>query len=97
MNKILLMALVLGTLSTTNVLAATDMATTISSTSSNTATSEAKTHHTKAYGMQSVTAVPISMIIARYYSKVMVLLFSLALRNKQNMKPSSLPLNTLKI
>ena len=34
MNKILLMALVLGTLSTTNVLAATDMATTISSTSS---------------------------------------------------------------
>lgn len=30
MNKILLMALVLGTLSTTNVLAATDMATTIS-------------------------------------------------------------------
>ena len=41
MNKILLMALVLGTLSTTNVLAATDMATTISSTSSTTATSEA--------------------------------------------------------
>ena len=29
MNKILLMALVLGTLSTTNVLAATDMTTTI--------------------------------------------------------------------
>lgn len=51
MNKILLMALVLGTLSTTNVLAATDMATTISSTSSATATSEAKTHQTEAYGM----------------------------------------------
>ena len=30
-NKILLMALVLGTLSTTNALAATDMATTMSS------------------------------------------------------------------
>lgn len=58
MNKILLMALVLGTLSTTNVLAATDMTTTISSTSSNTAISEAKTHQTEAYGMQSVTAVP---------------------------------------
>ena len=43
MNKILLIALVLGTLSTTNVLAAT-----ISSTSSNTATSEVKTHQTEA-------------------------------------------------
>ena len=51
MNKILLMALVLGTLSTTNVLAATDMATTISSTNSTTATSEVKTHQTEAYGM----------------------------------------------
>ena len=58
MNKILLMALVLGTLSTTNVLAATDMATTISSTNSTTATSEVKTHQTEAYGMQSVTAMP---------------------------------------
>lgn len=74
MNKILLMALVLGTLSTTNVLAATDMATTISSTSSATATSEAKTHQTEAYGMQSVTAVPkiygdgekIAAIIIKY-------------------------------
>ena len=56
MNKILLMALVLGTLSTTNVLAATDMATT--STNSTTATSEVKTHQTEAYGMQSVTAMP---------------------------------------
>lgn len=44
MNKILLMALVLGTLSTTNVLAAADIATTISSTNSTTATSEVKTH-----------------------------------------------------
>lgn len=58
MNKILLMTLVLGTLSTTNVLAATDMATTISSTNSTTATSEVKTHQTEAYGMQSVTAMP---------------------------------------
>lgn len=46
MNKILLMALVLGTLSTTNILAATDMATTISSTNSISATSEIKTHQT---------------------------------------------------
>jgi|GEM_PF-3216010 len=58
MNKILLMALVVGTLSTTNTLAATDMATTISSKSSTTITSEAKTHQEEAYGIQSVTAVP---------------------------------------
>lgn len=58
MNKILLMALVLGTLSTTNTLAATDMATTISSTSSTTIATEDKTHQAESYGIQSVTAVP---------------------------------------
>ena len=58
MNKILLIALVLGTLSTTNTLAATDMATTISSTSSTTIATEDKTHQEESYGIQSVTAVP---------------------------------------
>lgn len=58
MNKILLMALVLGTLSTTTTLAATDMTTTVSGKSSIPATTEAKTHQTEAYGIQSVTTVP---------------------------------------
>lgn len=58
MNKILLMALVLGTLSTTTALAATDMTTTVSSKNSIPATIEAKTYQTEAYGIQSVTAVP---------------------------------------
>lgn len=74
MNKILLMALVLGTLSTTTALAATDMTTTVSSKNSIPATIEAKTYQTEAYGIQSVTAVPkiygdgekIAAIIIKY-------------------------------
>ena len=74
MNKILLIALVLGTLSTTTALAATDMTTTVSSKNSIPATIEAKTYQTEAYGIQSVTAVPkiygdgekIAAIIIKY-------------------------------
>lgn len=74
MNKILLIALVLGTLSTTTALAATDMTTTVSSKNSIPTTIEAKTYQTEAYGIQSVTAVPkiygdgekIAAIIIKY-------------------------------
>ena len=74
MNKILLIALVLGTLSTTTALAATDMTTTVSSKNSIPATIEAKTYQTEAYGIQTVTAVPkiygdgekIAAIIIKY-------------------------------
>lgn len=74
MNKILLIALVLGTLSTTTALAATDMTTIVSSKNSIPATIEAKTYQTEAYGIQSVTAVPkiygdgekIAAIIIKY-------------------------------